>query len=226
MKINDKPRRKQIGRLKRILLKYSQPKFQMFLIMLLTASIGAGASFVLLKAGLTAMWLRYPVAAIIAYLAFLVILRAWVHHRFGAMNIPPDANYMETDTDTGTQRSIWKTHFIDFVDLSCAIDDFPAAVLFLAASGVIVVILGIIIAAPVLMAEVLVDGFLVAGLYHRFKRYGEESSLGGAVRTTILPVIIVVICLVTIGFIFQAIEPRADSIGDLFRRGDSGGMNP
>jgi hypothetical protein len=70
MEENKRLRQEQIGRFQRLLLKYSQPKFQMFLIMLLTACIGAGISFVLLKAGLTGTWLRYPIAAIAAYLFF------------------------------------------------------------------------------------------------------------------------------------------------------------
>ena len=53
----------------------------MSLIVGVTAASGFVASYCLLRAGMTAMWLRYPVAAAIAYLAFLVLLRLWMRAR-------------------------------------------------------------------------------------------------------------------------------------------------
>jgi hypothetical protein len=216
----DRLRQEQIGRLKRLLIKYSQPRFQMFLILLVTISIGAGASFVLLKAGLTGMWLRYPVAAIVAYLAFLIMLRLWVQYKFSDLSIAPDADAAQPEPGTESQYSIWKLRFIDFLDMaSCGIDDFPVLFFIVAFLAILIVVWWIIIAAPALIAEVLVDGVLVTGLWHRFKRYGETSSLGGAVRATMLPAVIVFVGLGIIGFFLQTIKPGADSIGDLFRGG-------
>lgn len=209
-------RREQISRLKRYLLKYSQPKFQMFLILILTASIGAGTSFFLLRAGLTGMWLRYPAAAIVAYLAFLAILRLWVQHKFSDLGFPPEADIARPEPENRPKGSIWRFRFIDFLDLGWGIDDFPVVLFFIAILAIIIVVVGIIIAAPVLIAEVLVDGLLVTGLWHRFMLYGEKSSLSGAVRATIFPAAIVVVCLGIIGFMLQTMVPAAHSIGDLF----------
>jgi hypothetical protein len=214
---HDRLRQEQIGRFRRILVKYSQPRFHMFLIMLLTASVGAGTSFVLLKEGLTWMWLRYPIAAIIAYLFFLTLLRLWVQYKFSDLNLLPETGIVEQESGARAKQSIWGKIPIDLFDLAWGIDDFPVVIFVIAILAVIIVIFGIIIAAPILMSEVLVDGLLVAGLWHRFNRYGEESSLGGAVRATILPATIVILCLGIIGFFLQIIEPGADSIGDVFR---------
>jgi hypothetical protein len=217
----DMLRQEQIGRLKRLLIKYSQPRFQMFLILLVTISIGAATSFVLLKSGLTGMWFRYPVAAIVAYLAFLIMLRLWVQYKFSDLNFAPDADVAQPEPETWSKDSIWKLKFIDFFDLAWGIDDFPVLFFIVAFLAILLIVVWwIIIAAPALIAEVIVDGLLVAGLWHRFRRYGETSSLGGAVRATMLPAIIVFVCLAIIGFFLQMIKPGADSIGDLFRGGE------
>jgi len=50
----------------------------MTLILLATGSAGFLVSFALLHAGLTRMWVRYPVAILSAYAVFLLLLRLWL----------------------------------------------------------------------------------------------------------------------------------------------------
>jgi hypothetical protein len=214
-------RREQVSRLSRFLAKYSQPRFQLFLILVLTAAVGAGTSFVLLKNGFNNMWLRYPIAAVIAYLTFLALLRLWVQCKLSQLDFSHEAYLSEPEPEPKSQRSTWDTSLFNFLDLVCWFDDFPVAILMVAAVIILVVVLGIIVAAPVLMAEVLVDGILVAGLWHRFMLCGKPSSLRGTIRATILPAIAVVVCLAIIGLILQMFEPGANSIGDVLRGGNS-----
>lgn len=53
------------------------PRLQMMVIVALTGGIGFLASYLLLDAGMTAMWQRYPASVGTAYLAFLVLLWLW-----------------------------------------------------------------------------------------------------------------------------------------------------
>ena len=106
--------KEQVGRLSRLLLKYSQPKFQLFLILLLTASVGAGTSFVLLKCGLNVMGIRYPIAAVIAYLTFLTLLRLWVQYKFSNLDLVPEAGIPEPKPESKTKRSAWNLNPFDF----------------------------------------------------------------------------------------------------------------
>ena len=207
-------RQAQVGRLSYFLSKYSQPRFQLFLILLLTAAVGAGASFVLLKSGLTQMWLRYPTAAVVAYLTFLALLRAWSQHMLSNPNLPSETGRpAPVGNTTPTARDIT---LLDLLDMTVwAAEDLPVAIFIVAGVVIVFVLACIIIAAPVLLAEVLLDGLLVAGLWHRLKRHG-GSNLSSAARATIVPAAIVVACLAVIGYALQAIEPGADSIGDLF----------
>ncbi|MCG2816263.1 MAG: hypothetical protein L6425_10070 [Candidatus Aminicenantes bacterium] len=75
----------------------------------------------------------------------------------------------------------------------------------------------ILFAAPMLLAEVLLDGLVVAGLWHRINNREAIESIGGALRTTWVPAVIVIIGLGIIGFLLEIIEPSAKSIGDLIR---------
>ena len=72
-------RERAIERVKKRLLRGGLPRFQMLLILLLTGSAGFLTSFVLLHAGVTRMWLRYPVAILLAYCVFLLLLRLWLY---------------------------------------------------------------------------------------------------------------------------------------------------
>lgn len=56
-------------------------RLQMMLIVALTGAVGFFASLALLHAGLASLWLRYPVAVAIAYIAFLAFLWCWLRIR-------------------------------------------------------------------------------------------------------------------------------------------------
>jgi len=54
------------------------PRLQMLLIVSITGAVGFLASFGMLAAGVDTMWLRYPSAVLVAYLAFLCLLWLWL----------------------------------------------------------------------------------------------------------------------------------------------------
>src|ERR687894_2311887 len=71
-------RSRTVGRAERLLLRRAWPRAQMTLILLATGCAGFLVSFLLLRAGLTQMWLRYPLAILCAYAVFLLLLRLWL----------------------------------------------------------------------------------------------------------------------------------------------------
>ncbi len=68
----------EVLRIRRGLLRHSYPRLQMLLLVTLTGAAGLLASFLLLHAGLTAMWQRYLAAFALAYLVFLGLLWLWL----------------------------------------------------------------------------------------------------------------------------------------------------
>ncbi|MEH6414020.1 hypothetical protein [Pseudomonas sp. CGJS7] len=75
-------RHTEVSRLRAYLERAHWPRVQMSLIVLLTGAVGFLASFSLLElAGLGHMALRYPLATVCAYLAFLGLLWTWARTR-------------------------------------------------------------------------------------------------------------------------------------------------
>jgi hypothetical protein len=74
----------------------------------------------------------------------------------------------------------------------------------------------IVYIAPELLAEILVDGLLVGGLYKRLKGLEQRNWLGTAVRKTLLPALIVALLFSVAGYLLQRAVPRANSIGDVW----------
>src|SRR5688572_18663800 len=62
----------------------------MSLMLAATGAAGFVASFLMLRLGLSAMWLRYALAVLFAYLVFLLLLRVWLffHSRETFLDLP------------------------------------------------------------------------------------------------------------------------------------------
>jgi len=105
--------------------------------------------------------------------------------------------------------------------LDVGVDD-EGCVLFLLALALIVAgtlaALYVVYAAPLLLAEILVEGLLVSGLYRGMKRVGRDGNwLGAAVRRTWLPVLFTLVTFSAAGYLLQRAAPRARSIGEAWR---------
>jgi len=78
----------------------------------------------------------------------------------------------------------------------------------------------VVYAAPLLLAEILVEGVLLSGLYRgmkRARRGGGGDWLGAAVRRTWLPVLLTLLTFAAAGYLLQRAAPRARSIGEAWK---------
>lgn len=85
-----------------------------------------------------------------------------------------------------------------------------------ALAGGLIATFYIIYIAPVLLAEILVDGALVAGLYKRVKGIERRHWLRTAVRRTLLPALLVALFLATAGYALHRAVPDAHTMGDVW----------
>ena len=102
--------------------------------------------------------------------------------------------------------------------------DSEGCVFFLLALALIVAgtlaALYVVYAAPLLLAEILVEGVLLSGLYRgmkRARRGGGGDWLGAAFRRTWLPVLLTLVMFAAAGYFLQRAAPRARSIGEAWR---------
>jgi hypothetical protein len=102
-------------------------------------------------------------------------------------------------------------------DLSFDLDEggcLVVAAIAIMAAAALGTALWIIWTAPILLAEVLVDGLLMTALYRRLKRTEEPSHwLLGAVRRTWIPALITIVLFAVAGHLLQKAAPHARSIG-------------
>jgi hypothetical protein len=82
--------------------------------------------------------------------------------------------------------------------------------------GGVVASLYVVYIAPALLAEILVDGLLLTGLYKRMKNMERGNWLRTAVRKTLLAALVVAFFFSIAGYLFQKAVPTAHSIGDIW----------
>jgi hypothetical protein len=222
-----------VNRIAQYLRRKSQPRLLLFIILLFTGIIGAASSFIMFHAGITRMFIRYPLAAFFAYAVFLLLLRLWRDHQVRQPDIAVhfETTASETSSDTAPnmrkeedKRSYSKRSFLDSLDALNIVNIFDEApgfficVLIALVVGALFLIGLVLSAAPTLLAEILLDGLLVAGIWRRFKRTEEDDNpLGAAFRITRIPALLVICVLTIVGYLFEFMSPTAQSIGDVFR---------
>jgi hypothetical protein len=95
-------------------------------------------------------------------------------------------------------------------------DGFFIVVALAVLAGAFIAILYVVYVAPALLAEILVDGVLVAGLYNKLKGVEQRHWLRAAVRQTILPALIAALLFSLAGYALQKAAPKARSLGEVW----------
>ena len=227
-------RERRIEMIRRRLLRESMPRFQMSLILLFTGLSGFLVSFSLLHLQVFRMWARYPIAILIAYCVFLLLLRVWlwVHVRQLKVDLDPSgldfisADYPGSGDSSysggrgGSSEVSSNSTALDFLGLDLDLDlgeGCLIVVALIALIGGLVASLYVVYIAPALLAEILIDGVLLVGLYRRVKQIEQRHWLRAAVRRTLLPALLCAMCFALAGYAMQKAVPDAHSIGDVWK---------
>lgn len=116
---------------------------------------------------------------------------------------------------SSTSGGGWSLPDLGFdADEGCALLLIPI----IAIVGLAIVMFYVVYAAPLLLAEILVDGLLLAGLYKRLKGVEPRHWLRSAVRRTLLPALLTTALFIAAGYLMQRSIPEARSLGDFWQR--------
>lgn len=228
-------------RLRHQLERDSFPRIQMGLIVALTGAVGWLCSFGLLHAGVTRMALRYPLAMVGAYVAFLLLLWLWLRTRaddYGdgldivdAIPTPDLGDTMpslsggggefggggaSSSFDNGGAEALSDAAnpFEKVADVGGAADELAIPILVaILAIGLALASLYVVYLAPTLFAELLFDGVLSYGLYRHLRGADSRNWLETAFRRTVLPFALTAVFLVAVGAGLSAYAPDAHTIG-------------
>ena len=210
-----------IGRLQRRLEQQGQPRLQMTLLVALTAGAGFLCSVALLHAGLAALWLRYLVSVGAAYLAFLSLLWLWLR-----ISAP---SYIDARDLTGLARGdqSWDDHWrearprggpslADLVGIEIELA-LPLLVLVFVCT-LLIACCYIVYGAPLLFAELMLDGVLAATLYQRLRTLDARHWLETALRHTWPTFLLAAVIMVVAGYAMEQYLPGVRSIGEVMHR--------
>jgi hypothetical protein len=213
----------EIARLRDRLERFGFPRLRMLLIVGATGACGFIASFLLLHAGLDSMPLRYAAAMTIAYAMFLLLLRAWIARPDSTnpdfRDIPGQSSPNHSASHASGSADMHDsgaTGGIDWLDGLGAADEWALPLLLVVA--IVTVLFAsawIVVSAPTLFAELLLDGVLSASLYRRLHRLERRHWLDTALRRTIWPFAATTLALVLFAFVAQHYVPGARSLGDV-----------
>lgn len=233
---------REISRVRARLEYDGYPRLQMFLLVAITSASGFVASHALLRFGLTQMWVRYLSAFAVAYLVFLVLLWLWLRTRAedyvdvpdllpvgrGSTGCPFEGDggqvggsgaggTFQLPEDAASAKSDALEAFGDGLGSAADAEEFAIPLLALGMlAALILSSFWIVYAAPVLFAELLVDGVLAASLYRRLRGLDPRHWLETAVRRTFLPFAVAAVLAALVGWGMQLYAPEATSIGEVF----------
>ncbi|WP_428415704.1 hypothetical protein [Methylibium sp.] len=242
-------------RLQRELEEGSWPRLQMSLIVALTGAAGLLFSFLLLRAGVDGMALRYPLALAGAYMVFLFLLWLWLRTQASDYGDVPDPMGLFPGQGGGggscevpvpmqaggggdfggggasasfdgpgsgwagggaSPPSSSSSSSIGDAVGSFDADELAIPLIAVAlAVGLALASLYVVYVAPVLFAELLLDGALSYTLYRRL-RAGDDSPhwFTTALRRTALPFALTGVFLAVVGLALSAYAPGARSLGE------------
>lgn len=234
------PRARAIRQMTERLSRDAFPRLQMALIVALTGGFGLLASFVLLQLGLDAMALRYPLALCCAYGFFLFLVWLWLRTNAADYvdlvdladalpRLPQRAPGLQSggggDFGGGGASAAFDGQSADGAPMrtlgdaaSAAAEGEELAVPLLAialAIGLALASLYVVYIAPVLFAEVLVDGALSYALFRHLRGQDPAHWLSSTVRRTVPPFAATAVFVALVGAAMGAYAPGAQSIGQV-----------
>ena len=210
----------------------SLPRLEMSLMVGISGLSALLFSYLMLRWGADSMALRYPAAVLLAYGVFLGLLRIWLalHARREPVSDPSKPpNVLDAldvvDLGVNAGRCLSRTadstgstdsalDAADGVVGALDLDALTFLVLALVAAGAGVVACAYVIwSAPMLLAELVVDGLLIAGLHRHWRNRPPADWWSGAVRRTWIPALVVALFFSGSGFALEKLSPGAPSIG-------------
>jgi hypothetical protein len=215
--------RERAGRaLEKYFAQRSAPRLILSLILVLTGLASLVVSLELLRAGLVAMWVRYPLAVLAGYGVFIGLLRLWIE--FERKRFDPQTGEIDnlvTSIPLQIPESDWKerlprNRWYDWLDLPGGFD-LDEGCLIAVLLGVVVTLMGLavfaVLSAQAFIAEVFLDAFIVSALYRRLRIAAQEHWLGTAVRKTWMLALMTAALLSLAGWCLEIAAPGSHSIG-------------
>lgn len=204
------------------------PRLVVAIAILLGAMASWGVSRELHEWGMKGMWLRYPLALAAAYVMFLGVVGFWIGRTARRIEtwqtlIRRDANRRqrqnsEVDPELGDWVETALDSFNDTHPQCHNGKDVAATYVMLLAGTIVLVCVYFVWTAPAFLAELLIEGGLVAWLYRPPQR--PDSTFGWltvAFERTAAPALMMAACVAAMGVALQLYVPQANTIAEVIK---------
>jgi hypothetical protein len=194
-----------------------RPRFTVTVMLAFAGLAGFLSSVVMLRAGVDSMPIRYGLAAVVGYAAFLGLVRLWIaaHRDRWSPEIDPVSDGIDCLRASDDLPAVGDVDVGGFdLDLEGL---FVILLALLLALGGLFAIGYLVYAAPALLAEVMLDAALVGAVSARLRAHETQWWASGVLRRTLLPASALVLCVSLAGYVFSIAAPDARSIGGVVR---------
>lgn len=205
------------------------PRLVIAVILLVTAGSGFLCSRSLMIWGMQSLALRYFIATLVAWAAFIGLVRLWIEVERRAFKSPDDIalaarrQSLEEDDNAVLEKSAELAgNVLDLGSaaaedgIGCLLPIIAFALLFLLA-GIVLGTFALVAGAPALLAEVFLDVVVAAFLTRGLRAHDSQWWALGLLRRTWKLALALVCTLTVFGWAVQQWRPAIRSIGDLFR---------
>lgn len=187
------------------------------LILVIVALCGFVSSHLMLKYGKVSLEARYPVAALISYVMFVVLMYLWKVYLEGLPPIQIKQNHQQ-ELQTKQKRS-WKDYWdFDFVNwLDGDWHDLLIAVVVVIAFVVLIYTSSyLLFEVPALMIEVILSSLATSFLYRKIKKADDDIFVFKVLKQTWLLGLAMVIFYAVLGIALSASCPNIQRFSEVY----------
>lgn len=203
------------------LVEHEWPRLVAMLIVSLSGGAAFGASVLALNFGVDEMAVRYPLATLVGYATFMLLIRVWIAvHRTETDSFPDVLHHIDPGVPMFDAGSSSRGALLEpgWFDSGFDVDELWFVFLAIAcALGGLMAVAYVVYIAPVLLAEVALDAALLSTVYRRLRREDASWWAASVFRRTWVPAVILTIFMGATGWALQQIAPDARSIGGVVR---------
>ena len=190
-------------------------RWHMFLILAATIASGFAVNVALHHLLQVGMALRYPLSVVASYGVFFLIMRGWLSYIRSQYQPEPAIDHAEDEVgEAGMDFDVPKK----LIEGGSSVMDEPwGCVIVLSLTAVVSVAWWGVLAvtnAPLILADVLFQFLLAAGLIRPARRVEAEDWKQSLFGATFLPFVTAFIVAAAAGLVLQAIKPDATSLGE------------
>jgi len=209
-------RQRALSRIKGLLHRGGAPRAHLSLMVLGAGAAGFLASFALLHLGLGSIPARWALSVAIAYGVFLLFVRWWIFRQRARRRSP---SIREDRPKPDSPKRLPDVPCDGVCDAVSVLDEgWVVVVLLLAATISLAACVYVVCTAPSLLAELVLDGVLAAGLYRRLRRIERRHWIESAIGRTWLPAAVVLVTLFATGLFLHHCAPEAKSLAEAWRQ--------